>query len=68
MPKLKTHRGAMKRFKKTARGKFLRRRALMRHLLSGKRKKRKRQLRRTATVSAADAVRIRQLLPYRHKM
>lgn len=64
MPKQKTHRGAAKRFKKTGRGKIVRRHAHMRHLLTGKRRKRKRALRRAALVSTADQAQTRRLLPY----
>ncbi len=54
MPKLKTHRGAAKRFKKTASGKFLRAAAFKRHILTSKTTKRKRQGRGTVVVVAAD--------------
>ncbi|MFQ5927792.1 MAG: 50S ribosomal protein L35 [Terriglobia bacterium] len=64
MPKLKTHRGAAKRFKVTRRGKVLRRRSGLRHNLTRKRRKRKRELGRTALVSPADAPHARRLLPY----
>ncbi|MCS7168243.1 MAG: 50S ribosomal protein L35 [Gemmatales bacterium] len=46
MPKQKTHKGAKKRFKVTAHGKVMRQKCGRRHLLSHKRAKRKRQLRR----------------------
>lgn len=68
MPKIKTHRGAAKRFRRTARGKFLRAQANRRHILTGKPRKRKRQLRGTALVSEADAAQIKNLLPYWKKM
>ena len=45
MPKLKTHRGAAKRFKRTKSGKFLRGKAFKQHILSSKTRKRKRGLR-----------------------
>jgi large subunit ribosomal protein L35 len=64
MPKLKSSRGAMKRFKVTASGKVKRRRAFKSHLLSGKSKKRKRQLRRAATVSPSETRNVRRLVPY----
>jgi len=64
MPKLKTHRGAAKRFKKTKRGKVLRAQAFLRHILTSKRRKRKRHLRGTTTVSAADLRQVKRLLPY----
>jgi len=58
MPKLKTHKGARKRFKVTATGKLLRKKTGRRHLLSHKAAKRKRRLRATAQVSNNVAVRI----------
>ncbi len=63
MPKLKTHRGAAKRFKKTATGKFKRGQAFKQHILTSKTRSRKRGLRRTTTVSAADAAKLRKMLP-----
>ena len=68
MPKLKTHRGAAKRLKRTGRGKILRAQAYHRHLLTGKRRQRKRTLRRTALVSPADQAQMKRLLPYWQKM
>lgn len=62
--KLKTHRGAAKRFKRSARGKLLRWRSGKRHLLTGKPSKRTRRLTRVAAVSAADAAQIARMLPY----
>jgi large subunit ribosomal protein L35 len=64
MPKLKTHRGAAKRFKRTKTGKFLRSRAFKQHILSSKTTKRKRALRGTTTASPADAGKIARMLPY----
>jgi len=64
MPKLKTHRGAAKRFKKTKNGKFLRGSAFKRHILSSKTTKRKRGLRGSTTVSAVDRPKIARMLPY----
>ena len=64
MPKIKSHRGAGKRFKKTASGKFLRSHSFLRHQLTHKRRKRKRALRRRAQVSKSDLGRLRRLLPY----
>lgn len=64
MPKLKTHRGAAKRFKVTGRGKVLRRRTGLRHILTSKRRKRKRRLGKPTLVSRADAAKVRRLLPY----
>ena len=65
MPKLKTHRGAAKRFKKTASGKFMRSSAFKRHLLSSKTTKRKRHLSKTVELSPADAAAVRRMLPYK---
>ena len=64
MPKLKTHRGAAKRFKKTATGKFMRSKAFKRHILTSKTTKSKRQMRGTQEVSNQDAPRLRLMLPY----
>lgn len=64
MPKLKTHRGAAKRFKITARGKALRRKAFKRHILSSKKTKRKRHLRKATLVHPSDQARIERMLPY----
>jgi large subunit ribosomal protein L35 len=63
MPKIKTSRGAAKRFKKTAKGKLKRSKAYTSHLLSQKTRKRKRKLRKSALVSKADEKRIKSLLP-----
>ncbi len=65
MPKLKTHRGAAKRFKKTGTGKFTRASAFKRHILTGKTTKSKRQMRGTEEVSESDAPRLRKMLPYK---
>ena len=65
MPKLKTHRGAAKRFKKTKGGKFLRGSAFKRHILSSKTTKRKRKLRHTTVVSEADSAKLALMLPYK---
>jgi len=65
MPKLKTHRGAAKRFKKTATGKFKRGSAFKRHILTSKTTKSKRQMRGTSEVSESDVDRLRRMLPYK---
>jgi large subunit ribosomal protein L35 len=65
MPKLKTHRGAAKRFKKTGTGKFLRSKAFKRHLLSSKTTKVKRHLSGTVVVAEQDAARVKRMLPYK---
>jgi large subunit ribosomal protein L35 len=64
MPKIKSKRGAAKRFKVTGTGKVKRSKAFKSHLLSSKGKKRKRKLRRAALVSASEAKNIRRLVPY----
>ena len=63
--KLKTHRGAAKRFKKTGTGKFTRASAFKRHILTGKTTKSKRQMRGTAVVADADAPKLHRMLPYK---
>ena len=65
MPKLKTHRGAAKRFKKTGTGKFKRSMAFKRHLLSSKTTKRKRSLRGMTLVSEHDHKTLERMLPYK---
>lgn len=64
MPKLKTHRGAAKRFKVTGSGKILRNKAYKRHLLTGKPSKRMRALRKPTLVHDAQVENIKKLLPY----
>ena len=63
MPKMKSHRGAAKRFKKTGTGKITRARSGRRHILTKKSPKRKRQMRRRVVVTGGDARRLRVLLP-----
>jgi large subunit ribosomal protein L35 len=65
MPKLKTHRGAAKRFKTTGTGKFVRVKAFKRHILTSKTTKSKRQMRGSVEVSPADAPRLRRMLPFK---
>jgi len=62
VPKMKTHKGTAKRFKKTARGKIARRHAFVSHLLTKKRRKRKRKLRQSTLVGKADRKRFLRLL------
>jgi large subunit ribosomal protein L35 len=64
MPKMKTNRGAAKRFKVTGTGKFLRNHGYHRHILVTKTTKKKRQQRKSVVVSAADAPNLKKLLPY----
>jgi len=62
MPKMKTHSGAKKRFKKTAGGKIKARHPFTSHILEKKSPKRKRALGRPAILSAHDAPRVKKLL------
>jgi large subunit ribosomal protein L35 len=62
MPKMKTHRGAAKRFKVTPTGKVRRRRAFVNHILEKKSSKRKRRLTTPTVVSDQDEKRIKRLL------
>lgn len=62
--KLKTKKALAKRIKVTKRGKLLRKKAGKSHLLSGKARKRKRKLRKTALVSKAHIKTIKASLPY----
>ena len=64
MPKLKTHRGAAKRFKATAKGRFKRSKAYKSHILTKKSPKRRRQLDVDTMVSPADQKSVRMMLPY----
>ncbi len=62
--KRKTHRGAAKRFRKTATGKFKRSHAMKRHILTKKNSSRLRQLDKETLVSKADVRVVRTMLPY----
>jgi large subunit ribosomal protein L35 len=62
MPKMKTHSGAKKRFRKTARGKLRARHAMTSHMLGKKNAKRKRRLGRPVEVAKADRKRVEELL------
>jgi len=64
MPKLKTNRGAAKRFKITGTGKISRSKAFRSHLLTNKSAKRKRNLRKSGLVDSTNVKAIRKLLPY----
>ncbi len=64
MPKLKTHKGAAKRFKKTATGKIKRRHSFARHILTKKSSARKRRLRKSVIADQADRKAFRMMLPY----
>lgn len=65
MPKMKSHRGAAKRFKKTGSGMIKRAKAYASHLLSSKSPKRKRKLRKAGLVSEAEQKNISKLIPYK---
>jgi large subunit ribosomal protein L35 len=62
MPKMKTHSGAKKRFRKTAKGKYRGRRAYSSHILEKKSPGRKRRFKRPSKISGADKGRVKQLL------
>lgn len=61
--KVKTHSGAAKRFMKTGSGKLMRRKAGKRHILTSKRRNRKRRLSRTVEVDATKTLALKRLLP-----
>ena len=64
MPKLKTHRGAAKRFKSTGTGKFKRGKAYKSHILTKKTTKRKRKLDTPTLISTVDQKKVQHMLPY----
>lgn len=64
MPKMKTKKGAAKRFKVRAGGSIKRSQAFKRHILTKKTTKNKRQLRGVAAVHASDVASVRAMLPY----
>jgi large subunit ribosomal protein L35 len=63
MPKLKTHRGAAKRFKKTASGKFKRAKAFRSHILTHKSSKRTKHLRKGGLVHKTNEAGVNKMLP-----
>ena len=65
MPKLKTNKGAAKRFKRGASGKIRRNKAYKSHILTSKTTKRKRDLRKSDIVDKADEKRMNRLIPYK---
>ena len=65
MPKMKTNRGAAKRFKATGTGKIVRNKAFASHILTKKSTKRKRKLRKATLVSDGDMRRVKEMLPMR---
>ncbi|OPY16484.1 MAG: 50S ribosomal protein L35 [Syntrophus sp. PtaB.Bin138] len=64
MPKIKTHRGAAKRFSLTGSGKVKRSKAFASHILTSKTTKRKRNLRKGAILDKTDEREIKKLIPY----
>jgi large subunit ribosomal protein L35 len=64
MPKLKTHKGAAKRFKKTGTGKIVRAHAFARHILTSKPRKRKNKLHSTVLADESDQPKLQRMLPY----
>ncbi len=64
MPKIKTRRGAAKRFKVTGSGRIVRRKANRNHMLTKKSRKRKRRLRKAGLVDPVDEARVRKQIPY----
>lgn len=63
MPKMKTHKGSQKRFKRTGTGKLKRSHAYTSHLFANKSQKQKRKLRKGAVVSRGDQRRIDSMIP-----
>lgn len=64
MPKMKSNRGAAKRFKATGTGKVVRNKAYASHIMTKKTTKRKRKLRKTSLVDAANQKGVKRMLPY----
>ena len=64
MPKLKTHKGASKRFKKTGTGKVVRRHAFARHILTSKSRTRKRRLGKSVVADDTNQAELKRMIPY----
>src|ERR1017187_5851975 len=64
MPKLKTHKGASKRFKKTGTGKVVRQHAFARHILTSKSRKRKNKLHTAVVADESDQAKPQRMIPY----
>lgn len=64
MPKLKTHKGAAKRFKVTGTGKVVRRHSFARHILTSKSPARKRRLGRSVVADKTNQAELKRMLPY----
>ena len=65
MPKIKTHSGAIKRFKLSANGKVIRAQANKSHILNKKNRKRKRNLRQTAVADVTNVAAVKRMIPYK---
>jgi len=65
MPKIKTKKGALKRFKRTGSGKLVRNRAFASHIMTKKSRKRKRNLRKSTIVDKTEVKKVARLLPYK---
>jgi large subunit ribosomal protein L35 len=64
MPKIKTNRGAAKRFRKTGSGKIARRKAFASHIMTKKTTKRKRNLRKSVLIDSTNQKGVSRMLPY----
>ncbi len=64
MPKLKTHKGASKRFRKTGTGKVVRHHAFARHILTSKARSRKRKLTQGVVADPTDQAKLKRMIPY----
>lgn len=65
MPKMKTNRGAAKRFRTSGSGKIMRNKAFSSHILTKKSTKRKRNLRKSTTLDSANLRNVQRMIPYR---
>jgi len=65
MPKIKTKKGALKRFKRTGSGKLVRNKAFASHIMTKKSQKRKRNLRKSTIVDKTEVKKVARLLPYK---
>ena len=65
MPKMKTNRGAAKRFRITGSGKIVRNKAFSSHILTKKSTKRKRNLRKSGLLDSANLRNVQRMIPYR---
>ena len=64
MPKMKTNKGAAKRFRRTSTGKIVKNSAFPSHILTSKTTKRKRNLRKSSIMAPGDVKRMKTLIPY----